>query len=883
MRLFWWLLGVAYMMMSKGHTQTPRIYGGFLADYAIANTPSSTGQFYNTHQFKATYFVATEDLLQMPPFLDLNIFNNNNALISSTRTGGIIQNGVLTPQPNSSVEASQPYIYTSVCGQNISLTKITYTFSTLDFYNLSYNEIGGYYAETIPIGQRINVTNLTQANPPVVLRLEIGPADLVEYRASHTHTPVANPLALGNFEVCNGQNIDFPSPIFKLGTPPSPNLTLKYSFATPRSNTPLTYRSGFSAQNFTSNTAAPLSIDPNTGRITGRAQQPGTYVYVIRAEAYQGNTKYSAIEYEFVLSVIDCRPNEKPSITISKVGQPQVLISSTVCEDSTLQLNLKGFSRGGSLQWLRNGNPLAGKTDSVLVVAAGQGGRYSCTVTLANACPPSISSDTISIVVMPKPSINIGLSTASGRICEGQRLTLTANSNAASPVYQWFKNGSLIPNASASYFETGETGTYAVRVTGMTNCSNLSSPQAVTIIAAPTARITAPSNFVCEGNTLTLSAPLAPNHTYEWRRNNQPYVGVNQSSIAAGDEGNYTVKVSSPEGCFAESSVFILKKAALPSVNISSTANELCEGATLTLTASGNQLKTFVWTRNNQPISGATQNRISVRESGSYRVTVTDTNQCQTISSPFQVTQIPSIIVQLDSIPPFCGVSQPAVLLSASPTGGTFMGKGVVNNTFDPAKAGLGSHEITYTIASSLACQSGKATRTVVINAPPNVTLVNTRSISQGEALKLDGDIGSNVKYEWTPPLYIDDSQSAHPTVNPPKTTTYTLKVTDDKGCTAQDSIKIYVLSRIYIPDVFTPNGDGHNDVWEINGLEDYPEAEVKVFDRWGNLVFLSNKTSVRSFDGTYLGPPLPEGNYVYLIQSPQNKHEYRGKLLILR
>ena len=235
------------MMMSKGHAQTPRIYGGFLADYAIANTPSSTGQFYNTHQFKATYFVATEDLLQMPPFLDLRVVNaRTHANVSLHRTGSAVD-GHISTLPNSRLEISSPLLYITACGGLISLTKVTYIFQTYDFHTAYLNESQGYYAETIPIGQRINVTNLTQANTPVVLRLEIGPADLVEYRASHTHTPVANPLALGNFEVCNGQNIDFPSPIFKLGTPPSPNLTLKYSFATPRSNTPLTYRSGFSA------------------------------------------------------------------------------------------------------------------------------------------------------------------------------------------------------------------------------------------------------------------------------------------------------------------------------------------------------------------------------------------------------------------------------------------------------------------------------------------------------------------------------------------------------------------------------------------------------------------------------------------------------------
>ena len=54
----------------------------------------------------------------------------------------------------------------------------------------------------------------------------------------------------------------------------------------------------------------------------------------------------------------------------------------------------------------------------------------------------------------------------------------------------------------------------------------------------------------------------------------------------------------------------------------------------------------------------------------------------------------------------------------------------------------------------------------------------------------------------------------------------------------ASDTIGITVISPLYIPDVFTPNGDGQNDQWELRGLENYPEAQVLVFNRWGNLVF---------------------------------------------
>ncbi len=72
----------------------------------------------------------------------------------------------------------------------------------------------------------------------------------------------------------------------------------------------------------------------------------------------------------------------------------------------------------------------------------------------------------------------------------------------------------------------------------------------------------------------------------------------------------------------------------------------------------------------------------------------------------------------------------------------------------------------------------------------------------------------------------------------PESTTTYTLLAAGPDGCRASDTITVRVVTTIYIPDVFTPNGDGVNDEWELLGLENYPNVEVTVWNRWGNAVF---------------------------------------------
>lgn len=100
----------------------------------------------------------------------------------------------------------------------------------------------------------------------------------------------------------------------------------------------------------------------------------------------------------------------------------------------------------------------------------------------------------------------------------------------------------------------------------------------------------------------------------------------------------------------------------------------------------------------------------------------------------------------------------------------------------------------------------------------------------------------------------------------------------------ANGTIGITVISPLYIPDVFTPNGDGQNDQWELRGLENYPEAQVLVFNRWGNLVFYGQGIFQKSFDGMGNGLLLSEGVYAYIIKTkPRGGFEFRGALLIIR
>jgi len=137
--------------------------------------------------------------------------------------------------------------------------------------------------------------------------------------------------------------------------------------------------------------------------------------------------------------------------------------------------------------------------------------------------------------------------------------------------------------------------------------------------------------------------------------------------------------------------------------------------------------------------------------------------------------------------------------------------------------------------------------------------------------------------YAWTPGTGLSDSTISNPVATPEITTTYYLTVTSAAGCTAMDSLIITVLPTIKFPDGISPNGDGANDVWIIDFIEEYPKNVVEIYNRWGELLFHADGYK-QDWDGTYNGKDLPIGTYYYIIDLHEESIQpFTGPLTILR
>ena len=106
-------------------------------------------------------------------------------------------------------------------------------------------------------------------------------------------------------------------------------------------------------------------------------------------------------------------------------------------------------------------------------------------------------------------------------------------------------------------------------------------------------------------------------------------------------------------------------------------------------------------------------------------------------------------------------------------------------------------------------------------------------------------------------------------------------------GCKSKDSTLVKVLSPIKIPNVFTPNGDKLNDVWEIENIDNFPDNVVRVFNRWGNVVYeKGGYTNATGWNGTTSsGGELPVAVYYFVIdpKHPKGGGVHAGYVTVLK
>ena len=153
-------------------------------------------------------------------------------------------------------------------------------------------------------------------------------------------------------------------------------------------------------------------------------------------------------------------------------------------------------------------------------------------------------------------------------------------------------------------------------------------------------------------------------------------------------------------------------------------------------------------------------------------------------------------------------------------------------------KGGVGK---TTTSVNLSACLAAADTLLVTIKPAPVVNSGGVKYVLQNNSTILNPVVsGSNLKYLWTPGVYLNNDTIPNPVCTPAADVSYKIISIDNFGCSSSADVFVKVLKPLQIPNVFTPNGDGINETWQVKNLKDYADCKVEIFNRYGQIVYQS-------------------------------------------
>lgn len=365
-------------------------------------------------------------------------------------------------------------------------------------------------------------------------------------------------------------------------------------------------------------------------------------------------------------------------------------------------------------------------------------------------------------------------------------------------------------------------------------------------------------------------------YTYQWAH------GPVTEDLVTLTAGVYTVTVNDANGCSATASFEVLEQLSL-GTNVS-VYNPVCFGGSngfISVYVTGG-LAPFDFTWNTTPVQkGSIATNLSA---GTYTLTVTDSLGCSAVVSATLVEPSPISIIVTGTDAKCYNTATGLVAVSAS--GGTppyiYDLNGIVQATDTFFNLAPGNYVVAVRDANG--CQSAQ---TFNISSPAQVTVDLAAAqtvILQGMTTQIVATATSSttpiVNYFWGPVDSLFDfsdcgnpANCSNPYVSPFYTTTFTVAAMNADSCFAYDSVTIIVEVQpsAFIPNAFTPNGDGLNDRFELDILG-ATNLDVQIYDRWGSLVYGNPSqpngiSGSNGWDGTVGDKAAPYDTYVWKIK----------------
>lgn len=567
------------------------------------------------------------------------------------------------------------------------------------------------------------------------------------------------------------------------------------------------------------------------------------------------------------------------------ITEPTPMSDSTVMTPATCGLCdgvLSVFPAGGAGGYTYLWDAGAGSAATSIVSALCEA-VYTVIITDANGCKDTVV-NVVNGADAPQLSTTNTNVTCQGN-CDGTS-AVTINLGTAPYNTTWLDDsgspiGQIGTNASNLC-----AGDYIVQVSDAAGCSafgqfSITEPDSL-LFSLPF--IQAPSCFnTCDGIATTIVIEGTLPYTFSW---NDPssQTTAQASNLCA---GNFVVTVTDGNGCATTQSVTVPSPTPI-TVQLDSTdasCSTVADGAVDATPAGGAGGFVFSWTGPNG-FTASTED-ISNIFPGTYVLTITDANGCS-LTDSIVVGAILVVDASAGNDTTLCAGSTGGIILSGS-GGVTYEWYDLSGNLLSSSatvnvnpQTGTESYIL---IANNSGCID-QDTIDVTVNPLPNVSagpdvdmVIHTSAVIGGTPTTNNGNT-----VVWSPDYHLTDTTSFNPTATPDSTTTYVVTVTDPNGCQNSDTMVVYVYPDITFPNGFSPNGDGKNDTWVIDMIVLFPDAQVEIYNRWGELLFLSVGYHT-PWDGTYNSKPVAVGTYYYIINlnNPLYPDAFTGPLTVIR
>lgn len=595
------------------------------------------------------------------------------------------------------------------------------------------------------------------------------------------------------------------------------------------------------------------------------------------ADTSKNITVYGLPQASFEPQVTICLPNGNASFTNQ----------STIADSNQLPLQY---------EW-QFGD---GKTSSITEPTHNYSSAGVFTVLLkaisAKGCIDTVSK-TIKVNPAPKASFNI----SSGSICQNNeiRFTNASNANGASIItWQWnFGDGQISADTNTAHVYTTD-GKFDAKLViySAEGCSD-STIKTITVYKNPVADFSTSTQAICQGKNVAFTSTSTNVTKWDWSFGDGGFSTNSQPNHQYNNSGNFTakLKVATTEGCVDSTTAAIaVNENPTAAFLISDTA--VCQNADITFSSSSLPTSAGIATWNWNMGDGDTITGSSLthqyENAGTFTVKlhITTTTGCtDSTTRLITIAQGPQVSLE-NSADAIC----PGETI-------TFTGKGIPDNTgitgwawnfgdgstatgINPSKnyTRAGIFNITLTATNDGGCASPTIEKQITVNPAPRVDAGPDVVTNLGTPVTLQASTNGDLStIKWTPAVYLSATNILKPVATVSADQWYYLTVSGLGNCTATDSVRISIQQPLqYIPNAFSPNGDGINDTWGIPYMEQYPAMRLTIFDRWGSQVFNSSQQAIR-WNGKNKGKEAPIGVYYFIANDGDKK--LSGSITLLR